>query len=297
AQTLEANPKLGLSIAVTLANRLKNIRQSVSDVKKLHAVLSAKINAYQMVFNKLRLSLTNKAQTKNLDWLHKIVTELGNIPPLSADIKFSPAEVLKSEEPFIYKDEILPPEFEVVVNINSYVSLAGKKQENFFILKKGKLETEINGKRTVIHSDPNELVEFLNPICSPKNYNSEFKIDIRALSPVRILKIPINDIEKFTFKHPRVNLFLCQAITHLIKAEDEYIVELLENFQQDLGVLSTGDHNYRRAFKKLNRILEKFTKDEKVSQVELTLARSLKESVEVDTTSLKDHLHKLYLKK
>ncbi|PCJ21540.1 MAG: hypothetical protein COB02_02790 [Candidatus Cloacimonadota bacterium] len=295
-QTLVANPKLGLSITITLANRLKSIRQSVIDIKKIHGALAAKINSYQAIFNKLRKSLTNKSLSKNLEWLNKIVIELGNIPPLSSDIKYRPPEVLKSDETFIYKEEVLPPELEVTVNINSYVTVIEKKQENFFILRKGKLETEVDGKRTVIYSKPYELIDFLKPLCDPKNYEGKFKRDLRALSPVRVYKIPIHQIEEFSMKQPRLNLFLCKAITHLIKIEDEYMLELLESFQNSLSLLSTGDNNYRRAFKKLNRILEKFTKDEQVTQVELSLARSLKESVEIDATTLKDHLNKLYLR-
>ncbi|MCO4783185.1 MAG: cyclic nucleotide-binding domain-containing protein [Candidatus Cloacimonetes bacterium] len=297
SHTIIASPKLGLSIAITLANRLNEIRKSISDVQKLHSALAAKINSYQMIFNKLRMSLTTKAQAKNLDWLNKIVTELGNVPPLSSDIKFKVPDLEKSQDEFVFKEEILPPEYEETVNINSYVAVQGEPQKNFLILKKGKLETEINGKRTVVHSKPNELVNFLNPLCSPKTYNGTYTIDLRALSPVRVFKIPIATIDDFGAKNPRLNLFLCKAITHLIKVEDEYMVHLLENFQRDLAILSTGDNNYRRAFKKLNRILDKFSKDAQITQVELTLAKSLKESVEVDATTLKDHLNKLYMKK
>jgi CRP-like cAMP-binding protein len=259
--------------------------------------LAAKINSYQMVFNKLRASLTAKSLAKNLEWLNKIVTELENIPPLSSDTKFRAPDLEKSQKDFIFKEEILPPEYEESVNINSYVAIQGEPQKHFLILKKGKVETEIDGKRTVVHSKPNELIDFLKPLCSPKNYKGTYNIDLKALSPVRVFKIPITTIDEFGAKNPRLNLFLSKAITHLIKIEDDYMLLILEKFQNDLAILSSGDNNYRRAFKKLNRILDKFTKDAQITQVEFTVAKSLKESVEVDSTTLKDLLNKLYMKK
>ena len=52
-KTLLYNPKLGLSIASTMAHRLLNIRKAIVEIHKYYAVLAKKINIYQAAFEKI----------------------------------------------------------------------------------------------------------------------------------------------------------------------------------------------------------------------------------------------------
>ena len=95
-KTLLYNPKLGLSIASTMAQRLLNVRKAILEIHKYYALLAKKIHIYQAAFEKIKDSVTTKSEAQLKEWLQKLVQELKNIPPLSDYQKFKPKKLKES---------------------------------------------------------------------------------------------------------------------------------------------------------------------------------------------------------
>jgi len=296
-KTLLYNPKLALSIAGTMAKRLKGTNKSIIEIKKIYLLLTKKILIYQAAFDRIRASVTSKSETNTAEWLHKLVQELKNIPPLSDFRKFKPKDVERKTTPMNLREQVLPPELESVAPINSYFSLPGSKQENFFILKKGKVVETISENNVIVHGAPGTLLEHINPLADLKGYKDGHTKELKSISPVRLFKIPINTIEAFIGENPPLGLYLNKALAQELMDADHYMFELLHAVEEDLATLASGDTNFRRAFKKLHRLLDKFSKDPALMKTELALATSLKAQVDKDYSLLKDGLNKVFAKK
>ena len=296
-KTLLYNPKLGLSIASTMAQRLLNVRQAILEIHKYYAVLAKKINIYQAAFEKIKGSITTKSQSQLKEWLQKLAHELKNIPPLSDYQKFKPKKIKRIGEPYPLQEQILPPDYESNIPINSYLTVVGKQQENFFILRKGKVESPVNEQDVKLYRQPGLLLEGLYPIAYGKSYVGVHKEELRSITPVRMYKIPIQDFEKISADNPPLILFICKWIANELTIEDQYMLNLLDAFEKDLSTLAIGDTNYRRAYKKLHRLLEKFSKDPILTKTELALAASLRQQIDKDYAFLKDGINQVHLSK
>ena len=123
-----------------MAQRLLNVRKAILEIHKYYALLAKKIHIYQAAFEKIKDSITTKSEAQLKEWLQKLVQELKNIPPLSDYQKFKPKKIKRIGEPYPLQEQILPPDYESNIPINSYLTVEGKQQENFFILRKGKIE-------------------------------------------------------------------------------------------------------------------------------------------------------------
>ena len=120
--------------------------------------------------------------------------------------------------------------------------------------------------------------------------------DLKTISPVRLYKIPIKELETLCSQHPKLILFICRYLSNELIAEDFYIVSLMEILEKDIAILASGDSNFRRGYKKLSRILEKFTKEPQLTEVEMKLSQQMQEQVDKDYALLKDQVTKLHLK-
>jgi|SaaInl4_135m_RNA_FD_contig_123_22120_length_3045_multi_3_in_2_out_0_2 CRP-like cAMP-binding protein len=291
------SPKLALALISMLANRLRKSRKTAEGIEVLHGGFLKKVNLYQAAFEKMRTSLMAKNESQQSVWLTKIINEFKNIPALSDNLRFRKPDLDRKNDILELKEQILPAEMETPVNINTYLALAGRKQENFFILRKGKVVVPDEDTWAKMYSVPGQMLHHLEPLCNP---TGEFKgyhlLELKTISPVRLYKIPIRDLEKLCNQHPKLALFLSRSLAKELVAEDHYIVGLLEIFDKDIAVLASGDINYRRGYKKLNRVLEKFTKDAQQTEVERKLAMQMMEQVEKDYASFKDQLVKLHFK-
>tara|TARA_Y100000589_G_scaffold331881_1_gene387615 strand:+ start:6997 stop:8400 length:1404 start_codon:yes stop_codon:yes gene_type:complete len=296
-KTLLYNPKLGLSIASTMAQRLLGVRRAIVQIHKYYALLSNKINIYQAAFEKIKGSITKKSESQLKEWLQKLVHELKNISPLSDYQKFKPKNVKRIGEPYPLQEQILPPEYESNIPINSYLTVAGKSQESFFILRKGKVEAPIGESGVKLYREPGLILEGVHPIADGKNYNGSHKEELRSITPVRLYKIPVKDFERISAENPPVILFICKWIANELTIDDQYMLNLLEAFEKDLSSLAIGDTNYRRAYKKLHRLLEKFSKDPALTKTELALAASLRQQIDKDYALLKDGINQVHLNK
>lgn len=296
-KTLLYNPKLGLSIASTMAQRLLNVRKSILEIHKYYALLAKKIHIYQAAFEKIKDSITTKSEAQLKEWLQKLVQELKNIPPLSDYQKFKPKKIKRIGEPYPLQEQILPPDYESNIPINSYLTVAGKQQENFFILRKGKIESPIDEQNVKLYRHPGLLLEGIEPVANGKNYKGVHREELRSITPVRMYKIPVEDFEKISAENPPLILFICKWIANELTIEDQYMLNLLEAFEKDLSTLAVGDTNYRRAYKKLHRLLEKFSKDPILTKTELALAASLRQQIDKDYAFLKDGINQVHLSK
>lgn len=296
-KTLLYNPKLGLSIASTMAQRLLNVRIAILEIHKYYALLAKKINIYQAAFEKIKGSITTKSESQLKEWLQKLVHELKNIPPLSDYQKFKPKKIKRIGEPYPLQEQILPPDYETNIPINSYLTVVGKQQENFFILRKGKVEAPINEQDVKLYRQPGLLLEGIYPIAHGKGYHGVHKEELRSITPVRMYKIPIQDFDKISADNPPLILFICKWIANELTIEDQYMLNLLDAFEKDLSTLAIGDTNYRRAYKKLHRLLEKFSKDPILTKTELALAASLRQQIDKDYAFMKDGINQVHLSK
>ncbi len=296
-KTLLYNPKLGLSIANTMAQRLINVRKAIEEIHKYYGLLAKKVNIYQAAFNKIKSSVTAKSEAQLKEWLQKLVHELKNIPPLSDYQKFKPKNVKRVGDPYLLQEQILPPDYESNIPINSYLTVVGKQQENFFILRKGKVESPVDEQNIKLYRQPGLLLEGIHPIAHGKGYSGVHKEELRSITPVRMYKIPIQDFERISAENPPLILFICKWIANELTIEDQYMLNLLDAFENDLSTLAIGDTNYRRAYKKLHRLLEKFSKDPILTKTELALAASLRNQIDKDYAFFKDGINQVHLQK
>jgi len=296
-QTLMHSPKLGISIASTVAQRLKHMQRGVVKIHSLHALLIKKIQVYQGAYSRIKDSLTTKNETRTTVWLSKIINELKNIPGLTDIRKFKLPELIRKEAVLELKEQILPPELEIPVNINSYLTVAGHPQEYFFILRKGKVVVPLEESWQEIYATCGQMMDHVEPLSNPFRYKGTHKRDLKTISPVRVYKIPIVGLERFAQQHPKLVVFFCKSMANQLIDQDEFLLKLMKNFEADLAVLASGDTNFRRGFKKLSRVLEKFSKDPLLTKVELSLAESMREMVDKDYASFKDKLNEIHFQK
>ena len=191
----------------------------------------------------------------------------------------------------------MPADYESNIPINSYLTVVGKQQENFFILRKGKVESPIDEKNVKLYRQAGLLLEAIHPIADGKGYNGVHKEELRSITPVRMYKIPVKDFERISAENPPLILFICKWIANELTIEDQYMLNLLDAFEKDLSTLAIGDTNYRRAYKKLHRLLEKFSKDPILTKTELALAASLRQQIDKDYAFLKDGINQVHLSK
>ncbi len=184
---------------------------------------------------------------------------------------------------------------EQYLQINTYLCKKGEKQEAFFILKKGKLEIIEHDQRVGTVGKPGELIHFLDPLLNPKGFSGTFSNTLLCISPVRLYKIPIAGIEELCCHHPRLILFICKWLAHHILIENDYLLHIQEVLEKDLARLAIGDTNYRRAYKKVSRLLEKFSKDPVVTKNEMTLADGLVDAIDRDYSNFREQIGKIHI--
>lgn len=296
-KTLLYNPKLGLSLATTLAQRLIKLRLSIKQVNAYYDLLAKKISIYQTAYKKIRDSINKKSESQLKEWLNKLNEELKVIPPLSNYQKFKPREIKRTGVPLRLTDQILSPNFESNISINSYLAVSGKPQTHFFILKKGKIESPVEDNKINLYSEPGFLLEALAPIANLGNFTGVYRESLRTITPVRCYRIPLAEFENIARDNPPLILFICKWIANEIIIDDQFLLNLLDAFETDLNSLSIGDTNYRRAYKKINRLLTKFSKDPIITQAETSLAASLQQQVDKDYAMLRDSINQIHFEK
>jgi CRP-like cAMP-binding protein len=294
--TVIHNPKLGLSLALNIALRLKNALSGSHRILQLFKVLQIKLRSYQTTFAKIQSSLKTKSEENTFEWLKKLSAETRNIPPLSNATKYEPELPEKSDNIFEVNYDILPPEMEVFFKLNTNVTEQAQTEKCFYLLKKGRVQIRKGTtERYNILSKPGTLLAYETTLCG-----MEFPPGgtyLHCVSPVRAYRIRISDLESLAFKFPRVILFLARSLSQLLVLDDLYQYQLVERFEADLNQLAVGNTNYRRGFKKLTRIIEKFSKEPQITETELKLAETLKSTVDRDYVALKDELSNIFLRK
>lgn len=296
-QSIIQSPKLGLALAGTLAQRLLHSKTTAIRVKKIYDDFLNRTRLYQTAFEKIRSSLISKNESQQSLWMSKIINEFRNIPALSDNLKFKLPEINRENNVLELKEQILPIEMEIPVNINTYLAVSGRKQENIFILRKGKVIVPEDDGWTEIYSIPGQMLGHLEPLCKPFTlFKGIHQCDLKTISPVRLYKIPIKELETLCSQHPKLIIFICRYLSNELISEDQYIVSLLDILEKDIAILASGDTNFRRGYKKLNRVLEKFTKEPQLTEVELKLAQQMQEQVDKDYASFKDQITKLHFK-
>ena len=296
-QSLVQSSKLGLTLAGSLAQRLLKSRKTAITVKKIYSEFIHRIKLYQTAFEKIRSSLISKNESHQRLWMGKIINELRNLPALSDNLKFKPPEIDRENNVLELNEQILPNEMEIPVNINTYLAVSGRIQENIFILRKGKVIIPEDDGWKKIYTTPGQMLAHIEPLCNPFiPFKGIHQYDLKTISPVRLYKIPIKELETLCSQHPKLILFICRYLSNELIAEDFYIVSLMEILEKDIAILASGDSNFRRGYKKLSRILEKFTKEPQLTEVEMKLNQQMQEQVDKDYALLKDQVTKLHLK-
>lgn len=293
-KTLLYNPKLGISLATTMAQRLTSLKQSIHQVHAYYDLLAKKISLYQAAYRKIRESVTKKSESQLKEWLQKLAHELKYIEPLSQYQKFKPKDVKRYGAPLAFKEQILPPDYESNIPINSYIAVANKSQTHFFILRKGKIESPIDDHNVNLYKEPGLLLEAINPLANFTNYKGVYKEDLRTITPVRCYKIPLDEFEKIASENPPLILYICKWLANELLIDDQFMLNLQEAFESDLSTLAIGDTNYRRAYKKIHRLLTKFSKDPALTTTEVTLATSLQQQIDKDYAMFKDALSQIH---
>jgi CRP-like cAMP-binding protein len=289
--TIQQNHKLGISLAFNIGLRIGRIRKASNKVITLHKILIKKIASYHKAFEKIEERLKAKCDELNYEWLKKIVKELKSVPALSGGAQFKPEEVTKTTNYYEMKSDVLPSEMESFYRLNTDLTKIGKKENCFFVLKKGRVQlTKDEDERIEVYDRPGCLLNIDEVFCKLEQ-NPDYHL--KCISPVRLYKIPMDRLDDISSYYPALTLFICKAMSQYLIIEDQYQYGLLAAFERDLNRIAVGDANYRRGFKKLTRVLEKFTKEEMVTETERKIAETCRSSVDNDYAWLKEELNKL----
>ncbi len=294
-RTVINNSQLGLALCATLATRLRKVRSSVNEVEKLYNALISKLLNYREIYNRIITSLRRKEGTSSEDWMAKIVREASSLPPLSDAGIIRKDEVERVFHEFDFREDSLPAELESYLGINTTLCRKGEKQTEFFILKKGKIETMVNDRRVNLYSTSGEMIHFLDPLILGKKFQGIYPDTLKCISPVRAFRLNIEKLEDTCRFHPKLALFLCKALSQYINQENEYLLHLQDSFESWLNRIAIGDCNFRRAYKKLSRILEKFTKEPNATAQELEIAKNVMYMIDQDFAGFKERLNKIHL--
>jgi len=296
-RTLLNNYQLGISLCSSLAVRLRKVRKSVDEIEKLYSALITKMQGYREVYTKVYSSLRKKKENNpNLEWLNKIVKEAADLPPLSNTQAIRREEVERKFQEFDFREDSLPTELESYLGINTYLCKEGEPQTEFFILKKGKIETIINDYRVNLYSTPGQMIHFLDPLQNPTRFMGKYPDTLKCISPVRCFRIQISKFDDTCRFHPKLALFLCKALSHYIIHENDYLLRLQAKFEESMNKVAVGDNNFRRAYKKFSRILEKFTKEENLTRQELELAKNVMGMIDRDFALFKEELSRIHIR-
>lgn len=287
------NPKLGISMALNMGLRLNQLRNSITSAIALHDKLIGRIAGYHSIYENIKASIEKKERQENLSWLTRLLEQISHIDPLNHTYKSKRDELKKPEFEVEAEGEILPVDYEQFLSIGVNLTEIHHKEKVFFILKKGRINIDRDDKRIGVHQSPGGLMHYEKLIGSRTHSNVVYK----TAAPSKIYKIPFKEFEDLCVKNSRFVLFLCSAFAQFLWSENKYQFHVMEGLERELNRLSVGDNNYRRAFRKLSRIIERFSKEPSITEKELKLAESIRKCIDNDYISMKEEFAEIFTRK
>jgi CRP-like cAMP-binding protein len=291
--SIQQNPKLGISMALNMGLRLSQLRHGISLAIALHEKILSRISGYHEVFERIKASLENKERAENLSWLTRLVEQISSIPPLTSIRKSKRTEIKKPEFNIETEGEILPVDYEHFLNIGTSLTEISRKEKVFFILKKGRINVDKEDKRIGVHHLPGELMFYEKLIGG----RIDPELILKVAAPSKLYKIPLTEFEELCMSHSRFVLFLCASFAQFLWAEGKYQLHVMEALEKDLNRLSVGDENYRRAFRKLSRMIERFSKETSLTEKEFKLSESIRQCIDNDYSTMKESFSSIFTRK